>query len=277
MASRWPVVVPPVGAVLLGAAFLLPLHPILAAACALALFACVTAAVHHAEVVAHRVGEPFGTLVLALAISGIEVALVLSLTLAGGPEKAALARDTVFATVMIICNGVIGLCVLLGAWRHREQSFRIEGFGPGVRRPRGARDARPRSPRLHDERLGAEVHARSSSSRGGVVPRPLGGFRLLPDRSAPRLLPAAGRSLRRGRARRAARRAPRREQASSSSSSRSSPSSAWRRRSHRTSRPGSPAPAPRPPSSESSSRSSSSSPRRWPPSGRRARTACRRA
>ena len=121
---------PPVGALLLGAAFLLPLHPILAAACALALFACVTAAVHHAEVVAHRVGEPFGTLVLALAISAIEVALVLSLTLAGGPEKAALARDTVFATVMIICNGVIGLCVLLGAWRHREQSFRIEGFGP---------------------------------------------------------------------------------------------------------------------------------------------------
>lgn len=130
VASRWPLVVPPVGALLLGAAFLFPLHPALALACALGLFACVTAAVHHAEVVAHRVGEPYGTLVLALAISAIEVALVLSLTLAGGPAKAALARDTVFATVMIICNGVIGLCILLGAWRHREQTFRIEGFGP---------------------------------------------------------------------------------------------------------------------------------------------------
>jgi Ca2+:H+ antiporter len=130
LASRWPVAVPPAGALLLGAAFLLPLHPVLAVACALGLFACVTAAVHHAEVVAHRVGEPYGTLVLALAISAIEVALVLSLTLAGGPGKAALARDTVYATVMIICNGVIGLCVLLGAWRHREQTFRIEGFGP---------------------------------------------------------------------------------------------------------------------------------------------------
>lgn len=130
VASRWPVVAPPVGALLLGAAFLLPLHPVLAVTCALGLFACVAAAVHHAEVVAHRVGEPYGTLVLALAISVIEVALVLSLILAGGPAKAALARDTVFATIMIICNGVIGLCILLGAWRHREQSFRIEGFGP---------------------------------------------------------------------------------------------------------------------------------------------------
>jgi Ca2+:H+ antiporter len=127
---RWPFVVPPLGALFLAAAFLLPLHLLLGAVCAVALLACVTAAVHHAEVVAHRVGEPFGTLVLALAISAIEVALVLSLTLAGGPEKTALARDTVFATVMIICNGVLGLCVLVGAWRHREQTFRIEGFGP---------------------------------------------------------------------------------------------------------------------------------------------------
>lgn len=95
-----------------------------------ALVAAVLTAVHHAEVVAHRVGEPFGTLVLALAVTVIEVALVVSLMLAGGPDKAALARDTIFATVMIIANGVIGLCVLLGGLRHREQSFRVEGMGP---------------------------------------------------------------------------------------------------------------------------------------------------
>ena len=94
--------------------------------------AVVVAAVHHAEVVAHRVGEPFGTLVLALAITVIEVALVVSMMLAGGPEKAALARDSVYAAVMIICSGVIGACVLAGALRHREQSFRIEGAGPAL-------------------------------------------------------------------------------------------------------------------------------------------------
>src|SRR5262245_57050071 len=94
--------------------------------------AVVIAAVHHAEVVAHRVGEPFGTLVLALAITVIEVALVVSMMLAGGPEKAALARDSVYAAVMLICTGVVGACVLAGALRHREQSFRIEGAGPAL-------------------------------------------------------------------------------------------------------------------------------------------------
>jgi Ca2+:H+ antiporter len=89
-------------------------------------------AVHHAEVVAHRVGEPYGTLVLALAVTAIEVALIVSLMLAGGADKAALARDTIYATVMIISSGVIGICVLLGGLRHREQSFRIEGAGPAL-------------------------------------------------------------------------------------------------------------------------------------------------
>ena len=92
----------------------------------------VVAAVHHAEVVAHRVGEPFGTLVLALAVTAIESSLIVSMMLAGGDDKAALARDTMYATVMIIANGVVGACVLLGALRHREQSFRIEGAGPAL-------------------------------------------------------------------------------------------------------------------------------------------------
>ena len=90
---------------------------------AAALIASVLAAVHHAEVIAHRVGEPYGTLLLALAITIIEVALIVVLMLAGGPATTALARDTVFAAVMIILNGIIGLCLLLGASRHGEQSF----------------------------------------------------------------------------------------------------------------------------------------------------------
>ena len=87
------------------------------------LMVCVLAAVHHAEVIAHRVGEPYGTLLLALAVTIIEVALIVVLMLEGGPSTAALARDTVFAAVMIILNGIIGLCLLLGASRHGEQSF----------------------------------------------------------------------------------------------------------------------------------------------------------
>lgn len=90
---------------------------------AFALIGAVMAAVHNAEVVAHRVGEPFGTLLLAIAITVIEVSLIVSLMLAGGPDTAALARDTVFAAVMIILTGIIGLCLLLGGFRFKEQLF----------------------------------------------------------------------------------------------------------------------------------------------------------
>jgi Ca2+:H+ antiporter len=130
--ADWTVPVPIAAALLLVAALFLPLHLLLMLACVAALVAVVVAAVHHAEVVAHRVGEPFGTLVLAIAITVIEVALVVSMMLAGGAEKAALARDSVYAAVMIICTGVVGTCVLAGALRHREQSFRIEGAGPAL-------------------------------------------------------------------------------------------------------------------------------------------------
>jgi Ca2+:H+ antiporter len=100
--------------------------------CAGALMGAVVAAVHHAEVVAHRVGEPFGTLVLALAITIIEVALIVSLMLSGGAASATLPRDTLYATVMIIGNGVVGVCVLVGGLRHREQSFQVAGTGPAL-------------------------------------------------------------------------------------------------------------------------------------------------
>src|SRR5215471_2331054 len=112
---------------LLAAALNSPFGALLGAACGVALIVAVIAAVHHAEVVAHRVGEPFGTLVLALAVTIIEVALIMSMMLAGGPDKAMLPRDTIFSAIMIICNGVVGLCLLLGNLRHREQSFRVEG------------------------------------------------------------------------------------------------------------------------------------------------------
>lgn len=98
-------------------------HPLFNIAIGAGLVACVLAAVHHAEVVAHRVGEPFGTLVLALAVTVIEVALIVSLMLAGGETTAALARDTIFAAVMIILNGMVGICLLVGGSRHGEQAF----------------------------------------------------------------------------------------------------------------------------------------------------------
>jgi len=104
----------------------------LAVVCGMVLIAAVIAAVHHAERVAHRVGEPFGTLVLAVAVTVIEVSLILSIMLAGGPGAAALPRDTIYAAVMIICNGVVGTCVLVGGLAHREQSFRVEGASAGL-------------------------------------------------------------------------------------------------------------------------------------------------
>jgi Ca2+:H+ antiporter len=99
---------------------------------ALGVAVSVFAAVHHAEVVAHRVGEPFGTLVLALSVTLIEVALIVSLMVAGGAEAAALARDTVFAAVMIILNGIIGLCLLVGGLKHREQAFSLDGVSAAL-------------------------------------------------------------------------------------------------------------------------------------------------
>jgi Ca2+:H+ antiporter len=100
---------------------------VLNAAAGAVLIATVFAAVYHAEVVAHRIGEPFGTLVLAVAVTVIEVALIVSVMVAGGEGKAGLARDTVFAAVMIVCNGIVGLCLLLGGVRHRVQDFQVEG------------------------------------------------------------------------------------------------------------------------------------------------------
>ncbi|HEY4061290.1 MAG TPA: ionic transporter y4hA [Puia sp.] len=94
---------------------------------AAALIGSVLAAVYHAEVIAHRVGEPFGTLVLAIAVTVIEVALIVSLMIAGGKKDAGLARDTVFAAVMIILTAMIGLSILVGGIKYKEQTFGLQG------------------------------------------------------------------------------------------------------------------------------------------------------
>jgi Ca2+:H+ antiporter len=97
-----------------------------AAALLVILFGTVFAAVHHAEVVAERIGEPFGTLLLTLSVTIIEVALIATIML-GEKAVTTLARDTVFAVVMIVCNGLVGLCILVGGLRYREQDIQASG------------------------------------------------------------------------------------------------------------------------------------------------------
>ena len=110
--AAWTWLIPALSFGLLVLAALAGVGNVLAVLCGIGLMAAVIAAVHHAEVIAHRVGEPFGTLVLAIAITVIEASLVLSMMLAGGEHTAALARDTIYGAVMIICTGVVGLCVV---------------------------------------------------------------------------------------------------------------------------------------------------------------------
>ncbi len=103
-----------------------------ALAAALLLIGSVFAAVYHAEVLGQKVGEPLGSIVLAFAVTAIETSLIVSSMLSGGAAEDSLARDTVFSVVMIVLNGVVGLCVVVGALRHREQTFRAEGVGSAL-------------------------------------------------------------------------------------------------------------------------------------------------
>lgn len=123
----WALAWPALAWALLGLQFFVHGQTFLSVLEAFALIATVFAAVYHAEVVAHRVGEPFGSLVLALAVTIIEVALIVSVMIAGGKDTSTLARDTVFAAVMIVCNGIVGICLLAGGMRHREQGFQLQG------------------------------------------------------------------------------------------------------------------------------------------------------
>ncbi|GLB83759.1 calcium:proton antiporter [Mycobacterium kiyosense] len=99
---------------------------------AVLLAGAVLAAVHHAEVVAHRVGEPLGSLVLAVAVTVIEVALIVTLMTSGGDKAATLARDTVFSAVMITTNGIAGLALLVGSRRYGVTHFNAEGSGSAL-------------------------------------------------------------------------------------------------------------------------------------------------
>ncbi|KQV13939.1 MULTISPECIES: calcium:proton antiporter [unclassified Kitasatospora] len=128
-ALQWTTLAPALAFVLLALTWGRSLPTALVVLVALFLAAAVLAAVHHAEVIAHRVGEPFGSLVLAVAVTIIEVALIVTLMADGSEKNATLARDTVFAAVMITCNGIVGLCILVGALRHRVAVFNPEGTG----------------------------------------------------------------------------------------------------------------------------------------------------
>src|SRR6478736_2490700 len=128
----WTWLIPVLSFVVLVIASIAGVGLLLALLCGVALLGTVIAAVHHAEVIAHRVGEPFGTLVLALAVTVIEASLILSMMLAGGEDMATLPRDTIYAATMIICNGVVGICLVVGGLAHREQTFRVEGAGAGM-------------------------------------------------------------------------------------------------------------------------------------------------
>jgi Ca2+:H+ antiporter len=99
---------------------------------ALLLIGSVLASVHHAEVIAHKVGEPFGTIILALAITTIEVGLIVSLMLAGGESTKALARDTVFAAVMLILTAIVGICLLRGGLKFKEQVYKLNGVNAAL-------------------------------------------------------------------------------------------------------------------------------------------------
>jgi Ca2+:H+ antiporter len=120
----------PVAAWLLLAATITAAVP--AALLAVVLVATVLAAVHHAELVAHKVGEPFGTFLLALAVTVIELGLIVTLMAAADEGAATLARDTVFAAVMIILNGLVGTCLLIGGIHHREQTFQQSGVSASL-------------------------------------------------------------------------------------------------------------------------------------------------
>jgi Ca2+/H+ antiporter len=102
-------------------------NPFFLIALTLLLIAAVAMAVHHAEVVALKVGEPFGTLILAICVTVIEVALIAAIMLSDVPGGETIARDAVFAAIMIVANGVVGLAILAGGIRHHELVFRIEG------------------------------------------------------------------------------------------------------------------------------------------------------
>lgn len=129
---RWTTAVPLLAVVVLALTWGRTAASGIAVVVALVLTAAVLTAVHHAEVVAHRVGEPLGSLVLAVAVTVIEVGLIVMLMVSGKAGAESLARDTVFAAVMITCNGILGISLLLGAVKAGLAVFNAEGTGAAL-------------------------------------------------------------------------------------------------------------------------------------------------
>jgi Ca2+:H+ antiporter len=129
---KWTVWTPALGVLALLATWGRDLGTVFVVLVAVVLAGAVLAAVHHAEVVAHRVGEPFGSLVLAVAVTVIEVALIVTLMVSGGKGSASLARDTVFAALMLTTTGIVGLSLLIGARRFHVTLFNAEGSGAAL-------------------------------------------------------------------------------------------------------------------------------------------------
>ncbi|OKK03738.1 ionic transporter y4hA [Streptomyces sp. CB03234] len=130
LTRQWTTWVPVVAVLVLGISWGRDLPGPVVAVVGLCLIGSVLSAVHHAEVVAHRVGEPFGSLVLAVAVTVIEVGLIVMLMAGGGDKASTYARDTVFAAVMITCNGIVGVSLLVAALHKRRVAvFNAEGSG----------------------------------------------------------------------------------------------------------------------------------------------------
>ncbi len=94
---------------------------------AVLLGASVFAAVEHAEVLAARIGEPFGTILLALAITVLEIGMILMVMMAASEGNDSIARDTIYSVLMVVLNGIVGICLIAGALRHFEQKFLVQG------------------------------------------------------------------------------------------------------------------------------------------------------
>ena len=128
--TLWTVIAPALAVLAIGLGK--PAGAVSALVMGLLLGAAIMAAVYHAEILAHYLGEPFGTLVLAVAVTVIEVSLIVSIMLGEGAQAQALARDTLIAAIMITINAIVGICLLAGGRIHHEQSYTQSGVSAGL-------------------------------------------------------------------------------------------------------------------------------------------------
>jgi Ca2+:H+ antiporter len=161
----------------------------LVAVVAVVLAGAVLSAVHHAEVVAHRVGEPYGSLLLAVAVTIIEVALIVTLMVSGGENSSSLARDTVFAAAMITMNGIVGLSLLVGARRFHLIHFNAEGTGGALATVTALAVLSLVVPTFTTSTPGPQFSRAAARLRRVLLAVPLRRLRADPDRAAPRFLP----------------------------------------------------------------------------------------